>query len=789
MMRSVIDRAGRLFLLLVCLFALPVAVMASDGCADASVHIDGWLIDHDKDLTPERLLELPESRWRGSLDELPTFSADAFWFRLRLDLDEQVPCQYRLSMGESRIEDQRLYQLVNGRWLESVAGSRHPVSEWADAHHNPGFPIVLEPTHSGLAFVRIETRSRIHVDPALTDYQQVVQERHISSFRDGVIFGLVLLLAPFGLVMSLIYRSWLVLFNVLWMLNYFLLTLVVNGYLFYFPDLLPWSRTLVATLSPAAQVTLFAYVYQLFELNRFSRIVRYGFWIQAAVGLMTLVYWGLGDSLTARDWFEFYRIATYFIYPTLLFIAYRNKIRLPVLAWCFSLFITLPGFRLLFEVQEEAPLFYGQDHLALDSNLLLSALLIITLVATAWKNRRNELALQQRVEKLQQATRQRLEKAVELRTRQLKAALQSRGNFLARITHDLRSPLTQTLDYARQLMLKEQSAAATNIIRSTQQQLFLLDDLMDYARGDIEQRELVSESGYLFSFLREIEEEGRLLAERQSNAFRLTTSQSLPVLVKMDFRKVHRVLRNLLDNAAKFTRDGEILCAVDGQPMGNNTIALIFRVCDSGPGIRPELRQQLTQPFNQGNTQDKGYGLGLAIVSELLGQMGSQLDIADSETDGSCFSFVLEVTATDESHIEQVFIDKRVKALDGNGYVIMLVDDTEATRLNLAELLGGYGFDTLPVANGSQALEKLTHTRVDLIITDQLMPDMSGWHLLDQVRKLYPALPVVLYSGLPPQAHSETPDLTFDASLVKPAASDTLLNTVLRLCQSGRRPA
>ena len=133
--------------------------------------------------------------------------------------------------------------------------------------------------------------------------------------------------------------------------------------------------------------------------------------------------------------------------------------------------------------------------------------------------------------------------------------------------------------------------------------------------------------------------------------------------------------------------------------------------------------------------------------------------------------------------MDQVFIESHIPSFEGVEYKIVLADDIELTRIFLGDLLEGYGLDVSLAQNGQEALAYLDAGPVDVLITDQIMPGMSGWELLRKVRKHWPDLPVLLYSASPARPDEAHEDLHFDAVLLKPATSEELLGSIARLCQ------
>ncbi|WP_284322712.1 two-component regulator propeller domain-containing protein [Dyella acidisoli] len=407
-----------------------------------------------------------------------------------------------------------------------------------------------------------------------------------------------------------------------------------------------------------------------------------------------------------------------------------------------------------------------------------TVLLILVAIALAWRWRVRLLVKHA----------QRLEQAVAVRTGQLQNAMRARSMLLARISHDLRSPLSGIVDSVRRWREGDAQRDYPGLIESSvRQQLELIDELLEFSRDELADLELVASPGYLHAFLQGLVEHAALLAEKHRNRFEYRHAENLPALIKLDFRRLRQVLMNLIGNAAKFTNDGYILFTVSATSLQEGSVQLHFMIEDSGIGIEPSDREHLSLPFARGSNAEpyKGYGLGLAIVTQILERMDSRLNISAASGGGSCFGFVLDVPLADESELEpDLFEDDGIAGeVNGAGHTILVVDDHAQSREMLCDLLDGFGFESLPAADGDQALALLQQQSVSLIITDQAMPGMDGWELLQKVRHDYPELPVLLYSSLPPRRAEGFEELKFNDALLKPASGKQLLVRISRLLE------
>jgi two-component system, sensor histidine kinase LadS len=251
-------------------------------------------------------------------------------------------------------------------------------------------------------------------------------------------------------------------------------------------------------------------------------------------------------------------------------------------------------------------------------------------------------------------------------------------------------------------------------------------------------------------------------------------------VVVADFRRLRQVLANLLGNAAKFTRDGCIVFAVEAQPAPAGQAWLRVTVQDDGIGIAADERARLLLPFTRGSNAHthEGSGLGLSIVAQLLQLMGATLHIDAAPGGGSLFSFELRLAVAGEEAVE-AGAELPAGTVDGGGRIVLVVDDQAQNRELLCDLLDGSGFVALAAADGHAGLRLLRERQAALVLTDQRMDGLDGWGLLAAVRRQWPGVPVVLCSAAPPHRPAGfDPALSFDACLLKPVVPNELLAQV-----------
>ena len=398
-----------------------------------------------------------------------------------------------------------------------------------------------------------------------------------------------------------------------------------------------------------------------------------------------------------------------------------------------------------------------------------AVLLFLALIVLAWRWRTSLLI----------AHAKRLEHLVADRTSELQQSLRSRSMLLAHISHDLRSPLAAILDRVRQWRAGEgERDHPREIERHVRQQMALIDELLEFSRGELIELELMPAPGYLYGFLHSLEGDAALLAERQHNRLEYHVDAGLPAVVAADFPRLRQILLNLLGNAAKFTHDGTIRFGVSAVASGPARVHLRFAVEDTGIGLEAGTAERLSQPFVRGENavQYQGNGLGLSIVGQLLQRMGSRLDVQHVASGGSRFLFELDLAAAGEADIEPALESGGDPGeFDGEGRTILVIEGVPDVRALLCDLLNGYGFITIPVADGDDALEAMRHDAPDMVLAG-----LSGeidWQPWEAIRGHYPRIPILLYTSTPAPRSSPL----FDDALLKPSNAVELLGRIGRL--------
>ncbi len=376
------------------------------------------------------------------------------------------------------------------------------------------------------------------------------------------------------------------------------------------------------------------------------------------------------------------------------------------------------------------------------------------------------------------------------------AANQSKDEFLAVVSHELRSPLNSILGYVRLLRPETANAAQIKqvvqiIERNGRIQLQLIEDLLDTARIISGKLKLEVPPMDLISVITAALEVVRPAAQAKGIELR-SDLDPLAGQITGDSNRLQQVVWNLLSNSIKFTPDGgrvEITLK-----RADPHIAIVVR--DTGKGIEPEFMPQIFERFRQSDMSSArragGLGLGLSLVKHLVELHGGTVEAESAGAgQGATFTVRLPLRAVYTALLEEprpraAILTAGAESLAG--LRALIVDDEEEVCTLLTQTLQSYGAQAQAAYSGAEALEQLARQApdepFDVLLCDIAMPDEDGYEVIRKVRALPPdkggAIPAIALT-----AHSRVEDRVralaagFQMHIVKPVEPDELAVIIL----------
>jgi two-component system, sensor histidine kinase and response regulator len=388
-----------------------------------------------------------------------------------------------------------------------------------------------------------------------------------------------------------------------------------------------------------------------------------------------------------------------------------------------------------------------------------------------------------------------LEEELKTAKQMAEAGTMAKSEFLANMSHEIRTPMNGIIAATDLLLgqqLSERSRHFLKIIHNSAHSLLgIINDILDFSKIEAGKLSLDRAPFRLDDVLERVCDVFASHAASKGIEIVIDVDPDIPNALIGDSLRLQQVFTNLISNAIKFTKKGDVVIkgSIDRQDVaseqGENQIRLTFSIKDTGVGIAPASRRRLFQPFSQLDATSTrkygGTGLGLCICKQLVEMMGGIIWVDSRVGEGSTFTFTALFGC--QAAVEEPRMKLPVELKNPR---VLLLDDCAESRLVLEKMLNGFGLSVSSVSTGEEAVKTLSGERanspvVDLVMLDWLMPGMDGIETTRIIREdLKLNIPIIMMTAFSEErVKRDAFRKGVTSFLAKPLSAITLYHAIL----------
>ncbi len=335
-------------------------------------------------------------------------------------------------------------------------------------------------------------------------------------------------------------------------------------------------------------------------------------------------------------------------------------------------------------------------------------------------------------------------------------ASKARAEFLSTVSHELRTPLN-AINGITHLLLEEnpkesQMNYLTSLKFSGNYLLTFINEILEINRIESNAIETENINFNLKLLLSNIQNSLKELASINNNTFTVEMDPDIPEFLIGDPTKLSQIFLNLINNALKFTKNGEVKVILDTNEINEEFTSIHFKVVDTGIGIPAEKIETVFESFSQGsieiNRKYGGTGLGLAIVRKLVDLLGGKIKLESEVGKGSAFSFDLSFKiGTDEKVIEEKLSEQNDAILVGKR--VLLIEDNKINQMITKRMVENKGMICVDVIdNGEDAIEAVKNNSYDLVLMDVHLPGINGTIATQTIRTFNQKIKIIALTAI-----------------------------------------
>ncbi len=333
-------------------------------------------------------------------------------------------------------------------------------------------------------------------------------------------------------------------------------------------------------------------------------------------------------------------------------------------------------------------------------------------------------------------------------------ASKARADFLSTVSHELRTPLNAINGITYLLLQEKPKASQLNYLKSLEFSgnylLNFINDILEINRLESDKVVIEKINFNLSELTENIVTSFKEFIHENNIKCHLHIDKSIDFNLKGDPTKLSQILINLLNNAIKFSKNGDVWCTIKKRQETAENVTLYFEIKDNGIGIPKEKQEAIFDSFSQGSVEINrtygGTGLGLSIVKKILELMGSEIQLSSESGKGSTFSFELQFEKGTAKKAKEEIIQPTQSLLTEKK--VLLVEDNKINQMITQKMLEKRGISCKIIDNGEDAIEDAKINNYDLILMDVHLPGINGTEATSEIRKFNNHIPIVALTAI-----------------------------------------
>ena len=335
------------------------------------------------------------------------------------------------------------------------------------------------------------------------------------------------------------------------------------------------------------------------------------------------------------------------------------------------------------------------------------------------------------------------------------SAMNTKTDFLSTVSHELRTPLYAVTGLTHLLLEENPSENQKEYLKSLKFSgdylLNFINDILQINKIDADKLETLIVDFNLKRMLQEVIDSLQQSAKENNTKIILEYDDTIPNHLMSDPLKLSQIFINLVGNAIKFTKNGEVKVITKLIKKNDEEVTLYFEVADTGIGISKRKQKNIFEGFEQGSIQINreygGTGLGLTIVKSLLGLFDTKIQLESELDKGSSFFFELDVKSKD-SLVDDIPFEITKKEYNFNGLHLLIVEDNKINQIITKKMLTKKNMSSDIANNGYEAVELAQTNTYDAILMDIHMPGISGEEATIQIRQFDSKIPIIALTAI-----------------------------------------